>query len=71
MMLDATTDPSLSSDMLLSMNLGQGPEMSVQPSLHIGLAPRDLQLSKFELPSDEEMAKGMYGWLRVCRGGKG
>jgi hypothetical protein len=44
--------------MLLSMTIGQGPEMSVQPSLYIGLAPGDLQLNKFALPSDEEMAKG-------------
>lgn len=47
----------------MSMNVGGGgggaPEMSVQQSLHIGLAPVDLQLSKFKLPSDEEMAKGV------------
>ena len=49
-------DPTLCLDMLsLAM---EGPEMSVRQSVHIGLAPRDIQLTKFQLPSDEEMAKG-------------
>ena len=54
-----STDPSLSSDMLMSLNMGGlGPEMSVRQSLHIGVAPGDLQLDTICLPSNEEMAKG-------------
>ena len=50
--------------MLMSMNVGGGggggaPEMSVQQSLHIGLAPMNLQISKIKLLSDEETAKGV------------
>ena len=51
-------DPSLRSDMLMSLNTGEDPEMSVQQSLHIGVAPGDLQVTKIRLLSDEEMAKG-------------
>ncbi len=54
-------DPNVRSDMLMSIHPAGGsgdPEMSVQQSLHIGVAAGDLQVAKIRLLSDEEMAKG-------------
>ena len=45
--------------MLISLDMSVAPEMSVRQSLHIGLAPGDIKLGKIDLPSDEEMAKGI------------
>ena len=52
-------EQSVSSDMLISLDMSVAPEMSVRQSLHIGLAPGDIKLGKIDLPSDEEMAKGI------------
>lgn len=56
-------DPSLRSDMLMSIAMGSGAagtgtdlsRYSVRHSVHIGLAPADLRLE----PANEEMAKGI------------
>jgi len=59
-------DPSLRSDMLMSLNTGGGdPEMSVQQSLHIGVAAGDLKVARIKLLSDEEMAKRAYKKLVI------
>ena len=64
------SDSSLRSDMLMSIAmLGGGvssgtdhSRFSVRHSIHIGLAPADLQLE----PADEEMAKGASVCMSTC-----